>query len=90
VVGVIIDRVGDDAFWAGLVPGFSDPHPLQVATTAVATAAVAIMSSRVGRLPPNRTGPTLTSGQLGAVRRNDFQTRARQLRQFVGPALPSA
>jgi len=55
VVGVIIDRVGDDAFWAGLVPGFSDPHPLQVATTTVATAVLAIMSSRVGRLAPNRT-----------------------------------
>jgi hypothetical protein len=38
-----------------LVPGFSDPHPLQVATTTVATAVLAIMSSRVGRLAPNRT-----------------------------------
>jgi len=55
VVEVTTDRIGDDAFWAGLVPGCPDPHPLQVATTTAAIDAVAVMSSRVGRLPPNRT-----------------------------------
>src|SRR5271156_930000 len=86
VVGVITERVGDGA----LPPGGPDRHPLQVTTVMAATEAVAVMSSRVGRLPPNSTRLTLTSGQLALVRVNDRQTRVSQLRQFVGPALPPA
>jgi hypothetical protein len=77
VVGVISDRV--DA--VGPDP---DPQPLHVTATAAATEAAAAV---IDCLP--NTSPTLTSGQLALVRRNDPPATVGRLRQFVGPGLPS-
>src|ERR1700727_1599936 len=68
VVGVTSDRVDGP-----VDPDGPDPQPLHVTTAAAATVATAtrrplmgpLTGLRVGRLPPDCTRSTLTSGQLG-------------------------